>query len=617
MAGDKDTRRDLPVWCKDEMEFQYISQAPKFPSLKIPNNPLPALLSSAVQTVSSNIMLAIQPLKNPKTELLECLSDMVTQKPISPLPFPYLALNNISVSPPHPISSISGPQKAAPCKPQDLAAREDSASEKGEVASSGPAFIGQVYTMCDASRRGLIAVRPSDVLKTVKLPPYMPTFLSNLTLQWMEKVRHMLFKDDMKGPVFRFYFDREDATDYVRRLNLSGSAVGSCPLDTAYKYFKSKQGMFKFVADREQVKVAKNLVRKERGERAAKRFKGIPVFTARNLTIAMSTAQGVRWFRPYFFNKGQLDSLIGHSVDHYYHMLIHARRAQRHSQIAESSGDSFGGGEPMEDELDGLVDPPEVQELMDELGQGGGGMEFVVLKVLEAQMLDLTDRVLLGHPWGRRLIGLQPRFPVIVDSFERRAAAAEVAMLSEPKGRVSSQESPSTGNDEAREQVPASQLDEMDESASTSGRDEGSTGHNSSNSVKKDYRNSKSPFNLFGKKWGINPNFAFKGKDIGDAGILEEDSDSEYLEEAKEPQEGGPFQPKLTMMGIAMNMNKVDGGMQQAMAAAAKDIEDRVRKGEGTGREHGPLFIANLGAPPEAWGRDMSGSQGWEAEESE
>jgi hypothetical protein len=73
----------------------------------------------------------------------------------------------------------------------------------------------------------------------------------------------------------------------------------------------------------------------------------------------------------------------------------------------------------------------------------------------------------------------------------------------------------------------------------------------------------------------------------------------------------------LTMMGIAMNMNKVDGGMQQAMAAAAKDIEDRVRKGEGTGREHGPLFIANLGAPPEAWGRDMSGSPGWEAEESE
>lgn len=611
MAGDRDTCY-MPN--RSEKEEPCPVLGPNSSSLKFPNA---AVLSSWVQTVTSNLICAVQPFQTMNTEGLNCLSFVVEHKPIvSPLPIPYLALNNLVVPIPSSTPSVPAPQKSVSSKPQDPAAKDNIANEKGEVASTGPAFIGQVYTMCDASRRGLIAVRPADVLKKIKVPPYMK-FME----QAYERAMNMLFSDDMKGPVFRFYFNRDDATEYVRRLNISGSTVGPCSLDAAYKYYKSKQDMFKFMSDHRQVKIAKELIRRERGDKAAKRLKGVPVFTARNLTIAMSTPQGVRWFRPYFFNKKQLDNLIGHSVDHYYEMLISARRAQRHSQISENSGaDSLAGGEPMEDELDGLVDPPEVQELMEELGQGGGGMEFVGLKVLEAQVMDLADRVLLGHQWSRRIIHLQPRFPVIVDSFERLVSTSELDP-SVSKGRTPNPKDP-LKTEGVEEKSSGSQGDGSDEGTSTSGKDEGRTSSNNSKSVSKDYKegesSSMSLLNLFGKKWGINANPLFKRKDSGNAGILEEDSDPEYLEETtqKDPPGKGTFQPKLTMMGIAMNVTKVEGGLQQAMAAAAKDVEDRVRKGEGAGPEHGPLFIANLGATQE-WGRAVSGSSGPHVEDTE
>jgi len=237
-------------------------------------------------------------------------------------------------------------------------------------------------------------------------------------------------------------------------------------------------------------------------------------------------------------------------------------------------------------------------------------VEFVGLKVLEAQVMDLADRVLLGHQWSRRMIHLQPKFPVIVDSFERLVSASDVDQSGSKTGRVSSPK------DSIKKEEEGQEKDGSDEESSNSGRD-------GSNSVSKDYREGKGeasspnpPFNLFGKNWGFNANLVSKRKDSGNAGILEEDSDSEYLEETAQKDTDETFQPKLTMMGIAMNVNKVEGGLQQAMAAAAKDVEDRLRKGEGSGPEHGPLFIANLGASQE-WGRAVSGTSGPPVEDAE
>lgn len=170
------------------------------------------------------------------------------------------------------------------------------AVEEGPAAASGsgPAFIGQVFTMCDASRRGLIAVRPVDSPKAKELR-YLPSFITSKLSEWVDRGLGIK-KDDSDGPVFRFYFDKNDAAAYVKHLGLAGSMVGSCPLDAAYKYYKGKPPMFKFIADNEQVKVTKKLLRKDHGRKVARRFRGVPVFTARNLTIAMSTPNGVRWY---------------------------------------------------------------------------------------------------------------------------------------------------------------------------------------------------------------------------------------------------------------------------------------------------------------------------------
>lgn len=64
-----------------------------------------------------------------------------------------------------------------------------------------------------------------------------------------ERVMNVFFIDDMKGFVFRFYFNKDDVVEYVRCLNIIGFVVGFCFFDVVYKYYKSKEGMFKFIVD--------------------------------------------------------------------------------------------------------------------------------------------------------------------------------------------------------------------------------------------------------------------------------------------------------------------------------------------------------------------------------
>ncbi|OAE22220.1 hypothetical protein AXG93_412s1090 [Marchantia polymorpha subsp. ruderalis] len=575
-------------------------------------------------------------------------------------------------------SLLGAPGKVSPAQPSTTDESTSTAVDGTVPASStGPAFIGQVFTMCDASRRGLIAVRPVDSPKTKKIP-YLPAFLSSKLGEWVDKAIGHVNKEDMKGPIFRFYFDKEDANTYVKQLGLAGSMVGSCPLDAAYKYFKyilapgsscknphriiredvtpvpsgwnaalfwhrerkcfiacsaagvgaaygrkkkGKPPMFRFMPDKKQVKVAKKLLRDDQGRTAARMFRGVPVFTARNLTIAMSTPSGVRWFTPYFFDKQHLDKLIGHSVDHYYHMLIHARRMQRHSQIA----DDMSGDQP-EDDPDGLMDPPEVQEFMEEMGQGGNPIfDSVLLKAAEVQFHDMVDNVILGNRLSRQLAGLQPSFPVLVDSFERRAAAAEADLSDGPRSSIANTQLRSKVEDATRSRDSGHS---DDGSSSTSGRDSADIGF-SDGRVQKNERAAKTPFQLFGRNWGFHLQGGRKRQ------VPEEDPADEKLQaegtadnlgsrctetavRKEEPIER--MQPKLTMMGIAMtepDNDMTDAVLQKAMAAAAKDIENRVRKGEGSGIEHGPLFIADLGGPPEIWGRDASSFQGWDSDDNE
>jgi len=74
--------------------------------------------------------------------------------------------------------------------------------------------------------------------------------------------------------------------------------VGACRLDVAYEHFKEKPHMFQFVPNEKQVKAANKLVKSfpQRGRK--KRLRGVPVFSAQNLNIAVATNDGIRWYGP-------------------------------------------------------------------------------------------------------------------------------------------------------------------------------------------------------------------------------------------------------------------------------------------------------------------------------
>lgn len=44
----------------------------------------------------------------------------------------------------------------------------------------------------------------------------------------------------------------------------------------------------------------------------------------------------------------------------------------------------------------------------------------VISKAAEMQLLYAVDKVILGNRWLRRATGIQPKFPYMVDSFEKR-----------------------------------------------------------------------------------------------------------------------------------------------------------------------------------------------------
>lgn len=60
-----------------------------------------------------------------------------------------------------------------------------------------------------------------------------------------------------------------------------------------------------------------------------------------------------------------------------------------------------------------------VQEVLDEVGHPGIPLS-VISKAAEMQLLYAVDRVLLGNRWLRKATGIQPKFPYMVDSFEKR-----------------------------------------------------------------------------------------------------------------------------------------------------------------------------------------------------
>ncbi|KAI3835164.1 hypothetical protein MKX03_015791 [Papaver bracteatum] len=434
-------------------------------------------------------------------------------------------------------------------------------NEKG--GGGGPAFVGQVFSMCDVSGTGLMAVSTH----------FQIPFLSKRTPEWLKKMFAAVTKNDRDGPMFRFFMDIGDAVSYVKQLNVPSGVVGACRLDLAYEHFKEKPHMFQFVPNEKQVKEAKKLLMENPHNNGVKTIDGVPVFTAENLDIAISTNDGIKWYTPYFFDKKTLDNILEDSVDQHFHTLIQNRRVQRRRDIIDDSFSEDAG----EDNADSPWEPPEVQEVMDEMGQPTIPLS-VISKVAELQLHHAVDKVMLGNRWLRKATGIQPKFPYMVDSFERRTAASFLkdakstsvaATLDSDCENTNHELEFESGESKLRESTPVEQ--------------------------KPDHTDFRFPFGgWFTKPWSMREQKTYNQIT---------DTSSKRTNTAEEVQ-SNPLLPKITMVGISTGETG-----QVSRSSLKKTMEDLTKKLEETSKnndnsdkhievkeeERDPLFVANVG----------------------
>ncbi|XVF09955.1 hypothetical protein REPUB_Repub07fG0142000 [Reevesia pubescens] len=420
--------------------------------------------------------------------------------------------------------------------------------------NGGPAFVGQVFSMCDLSGTGLMAVSTH-----FDIP-----FISKRTPEWLKNIFANITKSERNGPVFRFFMDLGDAVSYVKHLNIPSGVVGACRLDLAYEHFKEKPHLFQFVPNEKQVKAANKLLKTipESGE--SRKVDGVPVFGAQNLDIAIATTDGIKWYTPYFFDKNMLDNILEESVDQHFHALIQTRHMQRRRDVIDDNL----AAEVIEEIGDSMWEPPEVQEVLDEIGHPAIPLS-VISKAAEIQLLYAVDKVLLGNRWLRKATGIQPKFPYMVDSFERRSAASFLR-ASESATCLSNPEKDSS----------TSELKSDDDVKADDGQ-------------RQDFR---FPF----RDWFSLPWLKQEGKPKQRSDARMESPSKECK---KQNFQANPFLPKITMVGIST------GDGQMSKSSLKKTMEDLTRELERTDQgnttasdineikveDRDPLFVANVG----------------------
>ncbi|CAH9140905.1 unnamed protein product [Cuscuta epithymum] len=371
-------------------------------------NRLSFLVQSAVSNLHSliNHKTTSYPLQPaPPRARSPLISSVSTQHPLLLLQSAPFESTELDSGPPTPSSSIEG----MPSKPSLESTASVRISGPGSVGKGGPAFVGQVFSMCNLSGTSLMSVSTHF---------HIP-FLSKSTPEWLKKMVDGITKTEKSGPVFRFFMDLGDAVSYVKRMNVPSGVVGACRLDLAYDQFKENPELFQFVPNKKQVKEAKKLLNAMPQKGQKKHLEGVPVFSAQNLDIAIATKDGIKWYTPYFFDKRMLDNILEDSVDQHFDSLIHTRHLERRQDGIDDNVSS----ELVEEMGDSMWEPPEVLEVIDEIGLPEIPLS-VISKAAENQLLDAVDKVLLGNRWLRKAIGVQPKFPYMVDSFERRSISS-------------------------------------------------------------------------------------------------------------------------------------------------------------------------------------------------
>ncbi|KAL9344170.1 hypothetical protein Peur_064601 [Populus x canadensis] len=499
----------------------------------------------------------ILPLAPPQPKI--CISFHL---PNTPLPLTQSSLSLFESTQPDSLS----PSKSSSASVKDISSAESNSGFPSAVRigrlnpngnGGGPAFVGQVFSMCDLSGTGLMAVSTH----------FDAPFISKRTPEWLKKIFATVIKSERNGPVFRFFMDLGDAVAYVKRLNIPSGVVGACRLDLAYEHFKEKPHLFQFVPNEKQVKAANQLLKSITHGDGSRRVDGVPVFSAQNLDIAIATTDGIKWYTPYFFDKNMLDNILEESVDQHFHALIQTRHMQRRRDVIDDNV----GAEVIEEMGDSLLEPPEVQEVLDEMGHPAIPLS-VISKAAEIQLLYAVDKVLLGNRWLRKATGIQPKFPYLVDSFERRSASSLRRALESTSCHANSK---------------------IDDSTSE---------HKLKDNVQTDHEQRKDLRLPFGD-WFSHPWLKKHSKSERESDTRKEGLSKDCL---KWKSESNPFLPKVTMVGVSTG----DAG-QLSKSSLKKTMEDLTKELEQTDEandsfisnnssefkvnDRDPLFVANVG----------------------
>lgn len=256
------------------------------------------------------------------------------------------------------------------------------------------------------------------------------------------------------------------------------------------------------------------------------------------------------------------------SIDQHFQWLIHNRYIRRRKEMVD---DDFPA-EMIEEHFESLLDPPEVQELMEEIGQAGVPLNSIISKAAEIYLYDAVDRVLLGNRWIRKATGIQPKIPFKVDSFEERTAASvsrareqSIGIKPDINGELDTQNSEKSGENTSSP-VPEFNFEEREEANKSILQDLPQQSKNSG--FVHEERSAK-----------VHPR-----ESTLDGGPSEQDVNDRIL-------------PKITIVSIFMSepsqMN--NASMKKTMEELSREIDEKNQRKNEFDEEKDPLFVANVG----------------------
>ncbi|QDZ18730.1 hypothetical protein A3770_02p12480 [Chloropicon primus] len=288
--------------------------------------------------------------------------------------------------------------------------------------------------------------------------------------------------------------ERQRKAKRVAKRDEKSDQVSSLPLSLAFKLTRKFPTYYEIACDEAERESARKIVQEESGEKEAARLLGarqtsvVPLFSVPGVRVVLKTDKGAVSYKPMFLSSTQLEQAWSIARRILCQSLISKRKSNRKQTVSdvvkaatmvsglnlpsssnsgfESDNEENGPESDDLDAMDGMGDPPEIKEFLEELGesnsQGTGSnssSNFGRMSPLTAfsrvagsiacsttALLgqayccagDIADQVLLDYSWGWRALGLNPNVNMEVFTLDR--------VLNEISAREASSRQPPTSS---------------------------------------------------------------------------------------------------------------------------------------------------------------------------